>query len=70
MTTKDEIEDAERSLTFLASMPTGSATVTTAGLRHLLLRTGGWILACGASYDITPTLLGAGVYRLTLTERT
>jgi hypothetical protein len=44
----------------------GNASATRDVVRHIMLQTGGSMLAAGESYDIQAKSLGAGVYRLTL----
>lgn len=66
-----EVEaEALRALAYLASAPDhGASSVTTAVFREMLLRTGGWMMAAGYSYDIIGKSLGAGVQRVTLRRR-
>jgi hypothetical protein len=58
--------EARRVANFLASLPSGNATLGRADLRSLLSETGGMIMARGYLYDILSKHLGAGVYRVTL----
>ncbi|MDO8641886.1 MAG: hypothetical protein Q7R33_10210 [Nitrosarchaeum sp.] len=44
-------------------------TMTRKELKETLLATGGWILACGKSWDIKNKHLGAGVYSVFIVER-
>lgn len=63
-------QEADRVLNFLAAMPKyGNATVETPVLREIMLSTGGWMLACGDTYNIKTESLGGGVSRLTLERR-
>jgi hypothetical protein len=61
--------EQNKQLNFLASMPTGSTTMTEHDLRTILLETGGDMLACGRLYEIVPKHIGAGIYRVTLVLR-
>lgn len=45
------------------------STMTTRQLRDTLLATGGFVLACGASWDVKHRYLGAGVNRVWLAPR-
>jgi hypothetical protein len=61
--------EAYRVLNFLAAMPTGTSTVTKKQLKEILTSTGGWMLACGAAYDICSKHLGVGIYKIYLEPR-
>lgn len=61
--------EARKALNFLASMPSGSFTLVKSDFRSLLLNSGGWMMARGASYDIKGTEIGAGVFRVMLLRR-
>lgn len=50
----------------LASIPSMNCTLNDADAHELLMRTGGFLLACGWGYDIIVTPLGVGVNRITL----
>ena len=47
----------------------GSSTVNRAQLRHILTTTGGFVLACGWSWDVKSKHIGAGIYRISLEAR-
>lgn len=47
-----------------------NTTMDKKNLKELLLHSEGWIMACGHLWDIKSKHLGAGVYRVTLKERT
>jgi hypothetical protein len=59
----------QRALNFLASLPGGSDTVTREELRSVLYHTGGNMMARGRLYGFHIEYLGAGIYRLSLKER-
>lgn len=64
-------ELAEKTIQFLCSAPgTANTTVTTATFRSMLLQSDGWVMWQGKMYDIVGKSLGAGVYRVSLKERT
>ena len=44
-------------------------TMTKKDLKGILLKTDGYIMACGRIWDIIAKHLGAGVYRVTLKKR-
>ena len=58
--------EARRALNFLASLPSGNATLPKKDMRDLLLETGGTVMARGYLYNINSKHIGAGVYRLSL----
>jgi hypothetical protein len=59
--------EVQRQLNFLASMPSGTTTMSQEDLKELLLEVGDTMLARGRLYNITPKHLGAGVYKVSLT---
>jgi hypothetical protein len=46
-----------------------NTTLAAEDTREILLATGGWIMACGYSWDICAKDIGAGVCKVTLKKR-
>lgn len=69
MTDAELLEEVNRVASYLASMPSGTSTLPTAGLRMLLTQTEGWMFARGVLCNIRAKSLGAGVHRVWLTPR-
>ncbi len=46
-----------------------SQTMTRKELKETLLATDGWVFSCGYAWDVKSKHLGAGVYKVTLTEQ-
>jgi len=66
MSTKLTSEQS-RVVNFLASAgPYATDTVETADLKAIILATGGNIMGRGRLWNIVPTHLGAGIYKLSL----
>ena len=61
--------ESRRLLNFLAGMPSGNCTASSAKVvREMMLQTGGRMLACGDLWDLQSKALGGGVYRMTLSR--
>ncbi len=56
--------ETKRVWDFLASMPIGHSTLTTAQLKALLLKTNGAVICNGRLRDICSKKLGAGVHKV------
>lgn len=59
---------ARAAANFLASLPSGHTTLDAKDAKSLLLQSGGQLLARGKLYNIVVSDIGAGVYRVSLTE--
>ena len=60
--------EQHRVLNFLAAMPSGHTTLKRNDVKNIMLETGGNMLACGRLYDIVAKPIGAGVYKVSLTQ--
>ena len=61
-------KESIRVMQFLAGTPVGTTTVNETQLHEIMMQTGGNMLACGSLYNIEAKLLGAGVYKLSLSR--
>ena len=71
MTTKKQAAVPRKHLPgiFYAMPGDANTTMTRKQVSETLLATGGWVMSCGASYDIKAKHLAAGVYLVKLEAR-
>ena len=71
MTTESISPETERALNSLATSPEfAKTTMTRKQLQAVLMRSHGFMLACGRSWNIVSKRIGARCYRVSLEERT